>query len=261
MHADSFFRMGATHAVCQDYADSGAADGVPYAILADGCSGSQHTDFGARFLARATIGWLSELRRAEFPTHEIIAHAASMARVARLPIESLDATLLVATLNDYGDNVFTYQTGDGVVVARRRDTEKLEYFSREYSGGMPYYLSYLLSGSARARLERYEQEVRVKSNVNNICARVSPWLLRREFRKDEYDLVALLSDGAEAFHRSTGEMVPLESVLRETFAIKSFTGQFFGRRCARFLGTFCKEQGWKHADDFSVAGIYLGDES
>ena len=64
MNADSAFRMGSTHAVCQDYAVASAwtaaahTDGAappprPYIILSDGCSSTPDTDVGARLLVKA----------------------------------------------------------------------------------------------------------------------------------------------------------------------------------------------------------------
>ncbi|HYO91642.1 MAG TPA: hypothetical protein VEQ40_08400, partial [Pyrinomonadaceae bacterium] len=64
MNADSAFLIGATHAVCQDYAVAGNGtpderaavsnlQANPYVILSDGCSSSPDTDIGARLLVKA----------------------------------------------------------------------------------------------------------------------------------------------------------------------------------------------------------------
>ena len=79
------------------------------------------------------------------------------------------------------------------------------------------------------------------------------------FPTDLYDLVLLLSDGAESFHTKDGQPVELDLVLAQIFDFKGFAGQFLGRRCGRFLSSFCAENGWKHDDDFTVAGIYVGE--
>ena len=72
------------------------------------------------------------------------------------------------------------------------------------------------------------------------------------------DLLLIASDGIESFQTANGEPVPVEEVIDEILAIKNFKGEFLSRRCSRFLSKTCVERGWKHADDFAIAGIYVG---
>src|SRR5690348_10028206 len=116
MHADSFFRMGASHAVCQDYASAGQVDGVAYAILSDGCSGSPATDFGARFFVRAAEQRIRDIADGSLPAEDLVISAAQMATACRLPLACLDATLLFAASLGRG-LVQVFQTGDGVIAA------------------------------------------------------------------------------------------------------------------------------------------------
>lgn len=266
MHADYFFRMGATHAVCQDYAAAGQADGVTYAMLSDGCSGSPtdepgspFTDFGARFLVRAARRHLQLMCSDTFPSL-VIHEAAAMARQAMLPRQSLDATLLVATRAP-GAGVQVFQAGDGIVAARRRSGD-FEFSAIEFSKGIPLYLSYLLSGEARARFDAEEQSMTIETGGPGRAEFLWPQApaVSRLLTFDAaiYDLVLLLSDGAQSFVERDGRAVPLPTVLAQVFDFKNLTGQFLARRCGRFLSSYCAEQGWRHADDFSVAGIYLG---
>ena len=63
MHADSFFAIGSTHKINQDYAWGGMPNthwseysmSAPraIAIVSDGCSSSKDTDFGSRLLAQS----------------------------------------------------------------------------------------------------------------------------------------------------------------------------------------------------------------
>jgi hypothetical protein len=119
MAADAFFRMGSHHKVCQDYAVSGIFAGRPYAMLADGCSSSQDTDYGARFLVSAASRRLHRLVDGLIEAKDIITDAVAMARVVGVSQRSLDATLLCAIGGDFGGRVI--QSGDGVIAARRHD--------------------------------------------------------------------------------------------------------------------------------------------
>ena len=53
MNTGSFFTIGSTHLVCEDY----ALHGKDYVILSDGCSNGGgpriHTDWGSRILCKA----------------------------------------------------------------------------------------------------------------------------------------------------------------------------------------------------------------
>lgn len=276
MGADFFFRMGATHAVCQDYALAGSKDGVQYAILSDGCSGgaipgvpgSPFTDFGARLLVKAAERRTKSLAHGLWLADAIIAAAATSARAIGLPSACLDATLLVATWDGQG-YLQVHQAGDGVVVIRNRDG-RISYRSPEFGNGMPFYPRYSIDEDLRAHY--LANAGSVKTTRATRAAGAADWdraeLLEligshhghfeRLVDPEESDLVLLCSDGVHSFQDGDGEPVPVEEVLDQLLDFKGFQGQFLGRRCQRFLGQFCAENGWTHADDFSVAGIYLG---
>ncbi len=69
---DSFFRIGSTHAVCQDYAATAQEAAAPefgehertVAVVGDGCSGEADTDVGSRLVVH---GFLSQWRQVRAP--------------------------------------------------------------------------------------------------------------------------------------------------------------------------------------------------
>jgi hypothetical protein len=287
MGSDSCFRIGSNHTVCQDYAASGH-DGLghPYAIVSDGCSGSPHTDYGARFLVQAARLQLegkiapgaaipgSDPAFASLEWNAILPTARMMAMSAHLSRQCLDATLIRAMI--VGLDVWVHQAGDGVVAARRRGTGKLEFSTRRFGENMPYYLSYRLDSREEVKYfdtaRSYKQVVGCRSRETLEPPVPSMWSvnqgqemrLERHMLVDEmhfpveiYDLVFIMTDGAESFQDASGEPVPLTSILDELFDIKSYSGEFIARRCNRFLGRVCAERGWKHSDDLAVAGIHL----
>lgn len=274
MGADSCFRMGANHTVCQDYAASGTdANGLPYALVSDGCSGSLHTDFGSRFLVQAgrlqlqnKAGALFEMDGREHGG--LLSTAQLMRQAAYLPQQCLDATLIRAMIVD--DQIKVHQSGDGIVAARHRASQELQFVSRHFGENMPYYLSYRLNPNEE--LKYLERAKTWSQDAGGRCfpSTVGNWqtatdadqplkrdLLVTEYRfGPEYDLVLIMTDGAESFQTLGGDPVELTAVLDQLFDIKGYEGAFITRRCNRFLGKFCTEQGWKHTDDISVAGIY-----
>ena len=168
IHADCAFRIGKTHLVCQDYALVGTGE-FPCVLLADGCSGSPETDFGARLLVRSalplidilfdvpdtaategnmeedssahSVSSFSSLFSARLKQYHLdtIKAARCHAAALGLPDTALDATLL--TLATHGENWFASLFGDGVVVAKNR-SGVLEITVVSYPGGYPYYINY-----------------------------------------------------------------------------------------------------------------------
>lgn len=265
MNADAYFTIGKEHAaktpfVCQDYA---AVMGPGRVVLADGCSSSRHTDFGARLLCRlgAQLGPNKAPRAAE----PILA-------TLGLPTQCLDATLLLARWREEEQDVRVLLAGDGVVVARRRSGGYFLVLS-EFPSGAPRYLSYDLDPARRAQ---YVQEFGGVQKITTtyqggVTEQVFP-LLDEDlavpeftFPAAEFDLVLVMSDGATSFQRPKSadapwitEPVPLVEVVEEMLAIKGYAGVFVAKRALRFLKD-AHAKGWHHSDDFAVAGIYLDD--
>lgn len=290
MGSDACFRMGSTHQICQDYAIAGAHHGfdkdVLYAILSDGCSGvhtpgepgSPFTDFGSRFLVRAANQFLKVNCRsvreygasAEVLEHfgeiSIVGDAYNMALHAHFDRRALDGTLIRAVQLPSGE-VIVHQAGDGVVAARNRDTGLIRYHTTKFGNNMPYYLSYLLDLNERDRyfsMAKTVEVVHARQTEDGWKEHSLELPLNRETKTaqefrftPENDLVLIMSDGAESFQDREGQPVPVEKIVEQLFDVKSFEGEFLVRRCNRFLTKFCAERGWKHNDDFSVAGIYI----
>ena len=258
MNADCAFWIGSTHRVCQDYAVTGRTAESAHAVLADGCSGSPDTDIGARLLASAERGLPAGDRAIE--------RAADCAEQLGLPQTCLDATLLTITASNSQFTASCY--GDGVVAIGRHDGT-VEAFVISFAASYPRYLSYTL---AAARLKRWQEQ---PANTKT----VERWLLGTggppETQTTERDceqwtgniadcrFVAVLSDGVQSFTQSvttdtsrTTQPVPVADVLQLLLAFKSGQGQFVQRRVRAFQRE-CAARGWTHADDVSLAVVWL----
>ena len=271
--ADAHFAIGKTHEVCQDYGLAvSSTEGYPaLAVLSDGCSASPDTDWGARFLARVAV---DVAKGGPFNPMRVILGAQCCQKVAGISEQALDATLMVVTETAAGDaEVIVY--GDGVVAARRRDGSGYDSWALSYSLNAPAYLSYLLDPD---RLALYRNMgggiLAVVTNKGTADARCPPERVghpeevmpdsqpsfHRVFFREVYDVVLVLSDGAESFQRREGTRfipVPLADVLDQVFDFKTLTPGFIKRRVGRFLSKFCPQNEWQHNDDLSVAGLVL----
>ncbi len=266
MNADSYFVIGKTHEVCEDY----ALAQKDFAVLSDGCSGSPRTDFGARFLALATEHWLQHKNKTAGEIRDLpknaLRIAQSMVKVASLPSECLDATLAYIFADDLYVNVLL--SGDGVVAARRR-SGGVEIFDIDYISGAPAYLNYTTNSVRRKLYLEQDQGFtctaylpdRKPSGLSDKGLSPHNFL----FDLERYDLVAVMSDGAASFQRAVindlgtskhFENIPVEDIAKQLMAVKSPAGKFVARRCKRFLKE-CAKKGWHHNDDLSMAALYI----
>jgi hypothetical protein len=266
-NSDAFFAMGKTHMVCQDYARAGKTkDGLPYAVVCDGCSSSPDTDFGSRLLAVAAE---AQLQQGILPSPE---RTVEMLRLnvdwLGLSPTSFDATM-VAALQDR-DRVRVRMWGDGVIAARRRDGQ-LELHTVEHTKNAPGYLSYALDGARRtAYIAKFGEEYKVSSckNIEDptwsvYCGVPAPcdW----SFPLADYMMVAVLSDGVSTFQclseTATSRQlqdIPVVEVVKELLTFGMTRGAFVQRRCHKFLTKTCPPRLWQHADDLAVGAIWTG---
>lgn len=262
--ADVSFSIGKTHDVCQDYGvaddprQSDLSESGAVAVVCDGCSSSQDTDMGARLLARSAI-----LTRPFDP--EVVIQRANQYRTAlELDQHALDATLLMARETPEGD-AEVFVCGDGVVVARRRNGTGYDHWTLSFNLNAPEYLSYRLDAG---RYAEYQKAGGGVLTVGGRCPPVEDCLQARVqgvhfyhvFPKDLYDVVLVMSDGAESFQKRDGTRlvsVPLTEVLDQVLDLKVLTHGFLRRRMGKFLGKFCVTNGWQHYDDFAVGGLVL----
>lgn len=271
MNADSAFRMGSTHEVCQDYAAAGACGSCgPYAVLADGCSSSPDTDVGARLLVKAFARLLRESGRPPASLlNELHAEAArlalSWAGLLGLKPQAVDATLLTAHL--HGGELVVGCSGDGVICLQTTEGA-LDVYVVSYPHGYPVYPVY---SHQPARLRTLADAGLLSKEITHLRAASAAEPLR-PVRVSEggapteviavnaagYSFATLLSDGLHSFVRpEPAESISLESVLPELVSFKNTRGAFVGRRMQGFLKD-CLRKGWRHADDLSLAALYLG---
>lgn len=260
MLADTAFALGKTHAVCQDYARV-SPDGNRV-MVADGCSSSPNTDFGARLLCHMV----------ENPPQGVsllFFQALYIAQQLGLASRALDSTLLWVERTEQG---FTVQVcGDGVVVGRRLDGA-LETWDIQCPNNAPCYLSYL---DDPLRLEAYLNLTEGVRNIRHTGKDIVEWQEKAfhgfqhyhpfllALPSDQYDLVMILTDGVHSFQRREGTSflsLPFEEVLTHLLDFKVMTPGFLQRRFNKFLRSWCPNQGWHHNDDLAAGVIYLEQE-
>ena len=280
MNSDSFFTIGSTHKVCEDYALSvnECSDGRlnPFIALSDGCSSAPNTDFGSRILVKAieNLYCIQGISPEDPLLTELIWEKAlnAITQISGLTIHSLDATLLFAYKSDKNINVVII--GDGAVSAKAKDGN---IFTKtiEYKGNAPLYLSYLHTSDTE-RMKRREAEfdcTKIVSNIHhrkgNIINRVdavsSNIIERFSFPIEDFDYVSIFSDGCNSFVQQeidggtkVNQSMPEHVIIEFAMDFKNNGGEFVRRRCQRFLKDLATANA-KSTDDFTMTTIYTGE--
>ena len=288
-NTDHYFEIGNSHQVCEDYALDGSYKGVPYVILADGCSSSAFSDFGARIMAFAfrfalfyTIDNMGDqmdhLQMEEEVKKNILQltmkHCNSVLKDLNLPVSVCDTTLMAAFIRN--GKCWLFRCGDGVIMFK--DKEGLEVLMTEYRDSAPFYLSYLMEPerekSWRSRPQAPEnREVRsrfrlshnrLSGNTGAADSFPSPetlpdrkstgpeWVIL-DIGQSSLEFVLLVSDGVASYSPA---QQGLNGVLRQFSAFKNYHGHFVRRRMKR-LKNDMEREGIVHHDDIASAAIFI----
>ncbi|MEM6296890.1 MAG: protein phosphatase 2C domain-containing protein [Myxococcota bacterium] len=245
LHVDAHFVRAPDHVVGQDYAIARGS----VAVVCDGCSGSAHTDVGARLLAHAC---LADPDRVEQPDRWLRA-ASRAATVVGLPDTALDATCLLATAS--AETITVHVMGDGVLAARRVDGS-LAVIHLVAAHEAPAYPSYRLDpdrACAHRALAGIEPNSRAPEDAP-VPQRVSGWL-RWTFPRRDFKAVLVATDGAAACTDAAGEACALEAVVDALFRYPTARGEFVTRRLRRFVRRELAQRGWRCNDDLGLAAL------
>jgi len=273
INADCAFMIGATHSICQDYAIAINDPTSVHVVVSDGCSSSPDTDIGARLVARSASQLMS---RSVYDNpyvlhHEAVRLALGWAKEIGLSDESVDATLLTATVQE--KELIVGVSGDGVVVLESHQGD-IDLFSISFPGAFPLYPSYAHQPdrfaawrmNCTALKEVRQFRIDGPHGELELLATTTGNELTQEFRVDarEYRFVALLSDGIHSFYKTLNDVttrhtvsVSLDDIISEVVAFKSGHGRFVARRAKQFAKR-SQLMGRQHADDLAVGAIYLG---
>ena len=288
MNANSYFEIGHSHLVCEDYALSEQSCGSTFIIVSDGCSESNNTDVGARLVTIIARDTLIHLINSNFlkqdkaiETFPIVFQQLFLKKcletkaVLNLSVNTFDATLLLSFVLDdqlfvlcYGDGHIIYKTKAGLTIAD----------SIEYQSGAPYYLSYQMDN---AKKEAYfnefkeslidEGSVTIKADGSSNSRIFNQKLLTEhsnmfsywkvfDIKNQELSSISLSSDGIGTYSKSqkSDSEIKLDSslpeMIRRMVAYKGTNGDFVVRRMNR-MRLNMTEGGIIHDDDVSCATI------
>lgn len=272
MFTDSFFRQGVSHTVCEDY----ASRGEDFAVVSDGCSSGDDTDWGSRVVCKLTERNLHLLRGPDRSVGEFLRALTSDMKSLNDIWLHLSSDSMLATLGllyTDGPVVRCLLVGDGVIGARRKDGV-WEYATHEQPRGGCFYPYYLAEDGWA---ETYRSQFGGGLEINDFVGfegeekpRTSDDRCQRDYQEaewttDGHDFWFVGSDGWMSFTErvNTGTSKYTQKVATGS-ALSVFLGD---EECRRRLGMenyqrlAFKEyaaKNWQNHDDVSMAVIDRG---
>jgi len=286
-NTDHYYEIGYGHTFCQDYALSGSYGNMSYAIVCDGCSGSDQSDVGARLLchiAERTLqffydrniieNYLSNNDSLDYRLIQefMVSKLVDTKNILKLDERALFSTLLISVALDtedgklpnlvmgWGDGYFIVKKESGLIVA----------VGNSYSNSAPYYFAYNISKEYR---KLYETTFK-----DQLCQRISktidpenPKETVVEFKKIDYsdpfiatfsnedkvtDII-VTSDGIDTFYKKQGdpEFISQEQTLVDCVNFKNYKGTYVQRRIRNGISKKYLQRDIVHFDDISFAAI------
>ena len=264
LNSDFYYKIGFSHKYCDDYACISDNIITNMAIISDGCSSSYKSNYGSLILPQIYIDLILS-NKSNIGQEEIIYSANKCISYLNLPEQSLDATLFAIYIEQNTSNKYRiFCSGDGSIIKITKDNH-IEFTYIEYPSGAPLYMNYY---SNSRRLELYKEKYGFKRIIHNYKV-IDNIIVDYQSITDEtgesyiesgnatdYKFIGVTSDGIASFVDADKKLIENIVVVKELLNFKSYKGEFIQRRMNGF-NKYCLDNGWKHSDDFSIAGIHI----
>jgi len=276
MNHDSYFEIGCSHLVCQDYAISGCIDDIHYAIVSDGCSSAPHSEIGAQVLCHVAKYYVETYARiglfecldlnmiANLLKVSICKRANEIQKIYPISPMALQATLMIATATPNELTIVAW--GDGIIVTKESFVGGTPYYKIteiEYPTNAPFYIT--LDKKAYL-MEHPDSKVLWKSHF--YCDGTTelhdtrehedfpPFISRMDI-KESNGFVALCTDGLKSYQDENKKPVSFIDMAREVTNFASSDNNVFLTRNMNFLKRKILKKSWSHFDDLGCAVISL----
>jgi len=258
LHCDHHHTIGLTHQICQDYVVSGEAP-TPFIVLSDGCSSSPNSERGAKILTLTAQQIIKNenqwpLDYADFG-QQLINTALSVTKKLQLPDGVLDATVMLAFLQE--DNMMVYVYGDGCLLFKDHDGH-VGTIEVVFTHNAPFYLSYWINKERLLEYTKAEAKPLLLMDSVNGQSEPKPFQTPLIFSLPlkKYKMIGIASDGASHFvDIKKSEKVPLYDIATDLLAFPDTLNEFVKRHTINVLAQHTK-RGIHPLDDLSI-GVFV----
>lgn len=272
---DSYFEIGNSHVVCQDYALHGIIGDMQYGIIADGCSNAEHSEIGAQILCHVARYYMALyyhtglFRECTIDTlslilgNSILKRADDLRKLYPITPTALQATLLIIVAIQ--KEIFLFVWGDGVIIERYKTSENL-ITKIDYSANAPFYLvtdkkkykEFLLKDK-NTEPQKIIETFRIQNSlqISHSVTEESPFYLPYTFKILDYNSIISITvstDGILSYQDKNKNPIDLSEIIPDFIQFKSINGEFIKRRMSFFKKTMQKKE-WFHYDDIATTTI------
>ena len=269
INSDSIFLSAKQKFVCEDYALCGH-DPVPFMILSDGCSSSENTDVGSRLLThcvKKTLNTFVANSSLDIETlgNVSISFAKSATDILNLPDTCLDATLIVAYINNKYLEINMY--GDGTYVCEYKDGRK-KLVTVSYKDNMPYYLNYIISLDRKKLYEEHTKDSSLSFKRIDTISYEQCETKYEEYNSITHDSIeidsiksiSIFSDGISSFVDCIkNEKIQLQKIIELFTSYKTTAGEFVKRRVRKAVEDLYKNHIYNTDDISCCCMIFVED--
>ena len=277
---DFYYKIGKSHKVCQDYTISGEACNekyvIPYMVVCDGCSSSNHSEAGAVFLAFAfkrimdglpdilsfdntPLGNDVEMKNLIYTYLKL--NLSDIQNCYNLDSSVLDATLIAIFI--VNNTVYEFVYGDGCIVKKYKDGRiRGDFFT--YESGAPYYLSYRIDDERNIAYHKQfgsgliNHDIYINNEIKKTYWNIDSFNSMISYPVDNIDYIMIASDGIFSFVDIENRNLHVVEILPNIINIKNYNGEFLTRRMNMF-NSECLKNGTYHYDDLSINYFKFGD--
>jgi serine/threonine protein phosphatase PrpC len=263
MNSNSYFEIGSSHIICQDYALSGNFKDMHYGIVSDGCSSAEHSEIGAQILCHVAqynlrlhydlfLENVTQTTLRSLLGNNILQRANELRKIYPIGRDALQATLLIALVIQ--DKMWLFGWGDGYFILNSKNsliTCKIDY----PQNNAPFYLctdrDAYVNKFGEASIVRVTE---IHENTQHCVELPFDTSFFLSSVVSSGDMVTIATDGLGQY--LDHDRNPVLNMVPFILDYPSTNGAFV-ERTMNFLKRDLVKKGWMHTDDISVATVVV----
>lgn len=284
---DSYFSIGTSHLVCEDYATHGlipekrtsVKTDIHYGILSDGCSSQLDTDIGARLLVKNFEHLLiAQNTKQKEKDKSSASTSLDINTISPSLITFIDNTrvktsafintsVLDCTFLNFiivNNKCYMTITGDGCLFLQRND-ETIEIYIIDYEHNAPVYLNHTAGKLRECYKKKYGDwkcivteylYAKNKTTYKNDLQleddlNLGIPLFTKDINFDHYKYIMMCSDGCLSFLKGA-MLINVEDIARMLLTLPNSLVIDFMKHHMHAFKKHCTAEGWHHYDDLSI---------
>lgn len=274
MNCDSYFEIGSSHLICQDYTLTGTYRDMAYGIVSDGCSSAEFSETGAQILCHASKYYIALYHDLFFSStglasitnllaNSIRTRADEIRKIYPISRDSLQATLLISLMfkpQNMPVQSLVFIWGDGVFIKSAKGVVEVIEIDYPETNAPVYLTTDMEAYKNKFGIDKLVKRIRKYNFISNSIQNVveeqilidTPCVFQSSV--DINDFVIITTDGLSQYQDQNKKPIQTELLVPQIMDYPSFKGQFV-KRTMNFMKRDLIKKSWSHADDIGIATL------